>query len=213
MQALEEQIREIGIVPVIKLTDPARDAKPLGRALINGGVPLAEVTFRAAGAATAIRILRQEYPEMIVGAGTVLTTGQVEEAIMAGAMFIVSPGLDPVLVEYCQERGIPIFPGCTTATEYHTAYRYGLTLIKFFPASQCGGLSAIKALSAPFPMFKVMPTGGVSLENLGEYMQSPVIAACGGSYMVTQKLIESGNWEEITSLCKQSRNIIKEARA
>lgn len=212
MNELQKQISRIGVVPVIKLSYPQRDAVPLAKALIDGGVPVAEVTFRAAGAAEAIRIMAETYPEMIVGAGTVLTAAQVDEALAAGARFIVTPGMDPALVEYCQEKGVTIFPGCTTPTDYHTAYRYGLEVLKFFPAEQSGGLAKIKAMSAPFPMFKVMPTGGVSLKNLGEYAACPVICACGGSYMVTADLIENGKWEEITELCRKSVQIVKEAR-
>jgi Entner-Doudoroff aldolase len=151
-------------------------------------------------------------PEMLVGAGTVLTTAQVDEALAAGAKFIVTPGLDPDLVRYCQSKSLPIFPGCTTPTDYHTAYKLGLEVLKFFPAEQSGGLAKIKAMSAPFPMFKVMPTGGISLKNLAEYIKAPVICACGGSYMVTADLIDNNRWDEITELCKKSVEIVKEAR-
>lgn len=213
MNELQLKISEIGIVPVIKLNNPTRDAKPLADALCAGGVPVAEVTFRAAGAADAIRIMRQSHPEMLLGAGTVLTNAQVDEAVEAGASFIVTPGLDIDIVKYCQEKGITIFPGCTTPTDYHAAYKLGLEVLKFFPAEQSGGLDKIKAMSAPFPMFKVMPTGGIGLKNLAVYAASPVICACGGSYMVTADLIDGGKWDEITALCKQSVEIIKEARA
>ncbi len=212
MNELSKQISEIGVVPVIKLNHPERDAAPLARALVAGGVPVAEVTFRAAGAATAIKLMAEECPDMLVGAGTVLTTGQVDEALAAGAKFIVTPGLDPDIVKYCQSKGVNVYPGCTTPTDYHTAYKLGLELIKFFPAEQSGGLAKIKAMSAPFPMFKVMPTGGISLKNLAEYIKAPVIAACGGSYMVTADLIDNNKWDEITDLCKQSVAIVKEAR-
>lgn len=213
MNAIQETIAAIGVVPVIKLSNPERDAAPLARALCAGGVPVAEVTFRAAGAARAIRIMSETCPEMIVGAGTVLTTAQIDEALEAGARFIVSPGLDPELVEYCQSKKVTIFPGCTTPTDYHTAYKYGLEVLKFFPAEQSGGLAKIKAMSAPFPMFKIMPTGGINLKNLGTYLSCPVICACGGSYMVTADLIENGKWDEIIDLCKKSVEIVKEARA
>lgn len=173
---------------------------------------MAEVTFRAAGAATAIRLMKEACPDMIVGAGTVLTTAQIDEALAAGAQFIVTPGLDAELVKYSQEKNIPIFPGCTTPTDYHVAYKLGLEVLKFFPAEQSGGLAKIKAMNAPFPMFKVMPTGGISLKNLGEYAKASVIAACGGSYMVTADLIDNQKWGEITDLCKQSVAIVKEAR-
>ena len=212
MNELQQKISAIGVVPVIKLTNPTRDAKPLADALCAGGVPVAEITFRAAGAADAIRIMAESHPEMLVGAGTVLTTAQVDEAVNAGASFIVTPGLDIDIVKYCQEKGVTIFPGCTTPTDYHAAYKLGLEVLKFFPAEQSGGLDKIKAMSAPFPMFKVMPTGGISLKNLGEYSANKVICACGGSYMVTADLIENGKWDEITELCKKSIEIVKEAR-
>ena len=209
---INEIISGIGVVPVIKLNHPERDAAPLAKALCAGGVPVAEVTFRAAGAAAAIKLMAEACPEMLVGAGTVLTTQQVDEALAAGAKFIVTPGLDPELVKYCQDKGLAVFPGCTTPTDYHTAYKLGLEVLKFFPAEQSGGLAKIKAMSAPFPQFKVMPTGGVSLKNLGDYLRSPIIAACGGSYMVTADLIEGQKWDEITELCRKSREIVKEAR-
>ena len=212
MLDVNKRIEEIGIVPVIKLNNPEKDAAPLAKALCDGGVPIAEVTFRAAGADKAIALMKKACPDMTVGAGTVLEKEQVDKAVMAGAEFIVMPGLDTELVAYCMERGIPVFPGCTTPTDYHTAHKLGLEVIKFFPAEQSGGLAKIKAMSAPFPMFKVMPTGGISLSNLAEYISCPVICACGGSYMVTADLIENGKWDEITDFCKKSREIIVAAK-
>ena len=212
MNAMNEKISKIGVVPVIKLNHPERDAVGLAQALCAGGVPVAEVTFRAAGADKAIRIMKETCPEMLVGAGTVTNTAQIDAVIEAGGDFIVTPGFDPELVAYAQEKNIPIFPGCTTASEYHQALKFGLELIKFFPAEQSGGLAKIKALSAPFPMFKVMPTGGISLKNLKEYLSSPVIAACGGSYMVTADLIDNNRWDEIAELCRKSVEIVREAR-
>ena len=212
MNLLQSKIAQIGIIPVIKLNRPTRDAVKLADALCAGGVPVAEVTFRAAGAADAIRLMAESHPKMLVGAGTVLTTAQVDEAMAAGARFIVTPGLDIEIVQYCQEKEIPIFPGCTTPTDYHAAYRLGLEVLKFFPAEQSGGLDKIKAMSAPFPMFKVMPTGGIGLGNLATYAACPIICACGGSYMVTAELIDGGKWDEITALCKKSVQIVKEAR-
>ena len=213
MNAMNEKISAIGVVPVIKLNHPERDAVALGKALCAGGVPVAEITFRAAGADKAIRLMKEACPDMLVGAGTVTATAQIDAVIEAGGDFIVSPGFDPELVAYAQEKGIAVYPGCTTASEYHQALKFGLEVIKFFPAEQSGGLAKIKALAAPFPMFKVMPTGGISLKNLKEYLSCPVIAACGGSYMVTAELIDSNRWDEITALCRKSREIVEEARA
>lgn len=213
MNAINTKISEIGVVPVIKLNNPERDAAPLAKALCEGGVPVAEVTFRAAGADTAIRLMKEVCPEILAGAGTVMTTDQVDKAVAAGAEFIVTPGFDPEIVQYCVSKNIPIYPGCTTPTDYHAAFKFGLEVVKFFPAEQSGGLAKIKAMSAPFPMFKVMPTGGISLSNLKEYVSAPVICACGGSYMVTADLIDNGKWDEITELCKKSVDIVKAARA
>lgn len=213
MNAMNTAISKIGIVPVIKLNHPERDAADLGRALCAGGVPVAEITFRAAGADKAIRLMKEACPEMIVGAGTVTSTDQIDAVIAAGGQFIVTPGFNPELVSYALEKNISIFPGCTTASEYHQALKFGLEVLKFFPAEQSGGLAKIKALSAPFPMFKIMPTGGVSLKNLKEYISCPVIVACGGSYMVTADLIDNNKWEEITELCRESRAIVEKARA
>ena len=213
MNAMNERISEIGVVPVIKLNHPERDAALLGKALCAGGVPIAEITFRAEGAEKAIRLMKEANPEMLVGAGTVTNTAQIDAVIAAGGEFIVTPGFDPELVAYAQAKNIPIFPGCTTATDYHQALKFGLEVLKFFPAEQSGGLAKIKALAAPFPMFKIMTTGGISLKNLKDYLACPVIAACGGSYMVTADLIDNNRWDEITAICKESRRIVEEARA
>ena len=212
MNEMNTKISAIGVVPVIKLNNPERDAAPLAKALCDGGVPVAEVTFRAAGADTAIKLMKEACPDMLVGAGTVLTTEHVDKAIAAGAEFIVTPGFDPEIVKYCVDKNMPIYPGCTTPTDYHAALKFGLEVLKFFPAEQSGGLAKIKAMSAPFPMFKVMPTGGIGLNNLKEYLSCPVIAACGGSYMVTADLIDNQKWDEIIELCKKSVEIVKEAR-
>ncbi|MCI8809936.1 MAG: bifunctional 4-hydroxy-2-oxoglutarate aldolase/2-dehydro-3-deoxy-phosphogluconate aldolase [Oscillibacter sp.] len=212
MNAMNEAISKIGVVPVIKLNHPERDAAALAKALCAGGVPVAELTFRAAGADTAMKLMKEACPDMLVGAGTVTTTAQIDATIAAGGQFIVTPGFDAELVAYAQKKNIPIYPGCTTPTDYHAALKFGLEVIKFFPAEQSGGLAKIKAMSAPFPQFKVMPTGGISLKNLGEYIKNPVIAACGGSYMVTADLIDNQKWDEITELCKKSREIVEEAR-
>ncbi len=212
MNEFNTAISKIGVVPVIKLNNPARDALPLADALIAGGLPVAEVTFRAEGAASAIYAMRDAHPDMYVGAGTVLTVKQAEEAKSAGSSFIVSPGFSPKLADACERMSIPYLPGCTTATEYQAALEYGFEILKFFPAEQSGGLARIKALSAPFPMFKIMPTGGINLSNLESYLSCPVIAACGGSYMVTSQLIDGGKWGEITDLCRRSVEIRDKVR-
>lgn len=212
MNELLSQIEKIGIVPVIKLNHPERDAAPLAQALCAGGVPAAEVTFRAAGADKAMCAMKKACPDMLVGAGTVLTVEQVKQAHAAGAQFIVSPGFDAKVVEATIALGMLPLPGCTTATAIQMALGYGLEVVKFFPAEQSGGLSMIQALHAPFSMVRFMPTGGVSLDNLGTYAASPAILACGGTYMVKDALIEGGKWDEITALCKRSVEIVREAR-
>ena len=210
MQNVVNKINELGVIPVIKIND-ANKAVDLAKALKNGGIPVAEITFRTDDAPKALEKMA-ECGDILVGAGTVLTMKQAILAREAGAKFIVTPGLDEEIVKYCQSKNVPIYAGCTTPTDYHTAYRLGLDVLKFFPAEQSGGLDKIKAMSAPFPMFKVMPTGGISLKNLGEYLACPVIAACGGSYMVTADLIDNHKWDEIIDLCKKSVEIVKEAR-
>jgi 2-dehydro-3-deoxyphosphogluconate aldolase/(4S)-4-hydroxy-2-oxoglutarate aldolase len=207
-----ETITAVGVVPVLKLDRPERDAAPLARALCRGGVPVAEVTFRAPGAADAMARMRAAEPDLLVGAGTVVSTAQIDEALAAGAQFLVSPGLDPALIEYCQSRQVPLFPGCTTATEYHTALRLGLPVLKFFPAEQSGGVEKIKALAAPFPQFRILPTGGITLENLARYLACPAVCACGGTFMAPPRLIEAQQWDEITALCRRSREIVEQAR-
>lgn len=213
MNGIYDVISDTGIVPVIKLNSPERDAVSLAKALVCGGINVAEVTFRAQGADKAIRLMKEAFPDMAVGAGTVINAEQADCAIMAGASFIVSPGFDPELVKYCISRGVAVFPGCTTASEYQAALRLGLGTVKFFPAEQSGGLAKIKALSGPFQMLKVMPTGGITLENLGEYSACPVICACGGSYMVKESYIENGEWDRISGLCRESVAVVRAARA
>ena len=185
-----EKIKEMGIVPVVVLEDE-KDAGALAKALCEGGLSCAEVTFRTAAAKESIRIMLEEYPEMFVGAGTVLTTRQVDEAIEAGARFIVSPGFDPEIVDYCIEKQIPVFPGCVTASELAQAVKRGLEVVKFFPAETSGGLAAIKALAAPYVGMKFMPTGGINLKNVRSYLESDVILACGGSWMGKKEKYEA----------------------
>ena len=207
MKTIEEQLEELKIVPVVKL-DRAEDGVPLAKALIDGGIPAAEITFRTACAREAIEAVAKRFPDMLVGAGTVLNTEQADAAIRAGAKFIVSPGFDASVVRFCQEKGVPVLPGCVTATEVQQAIALGLKILKFFPAEQAGGLKTIKALSAPFSQIKWMPTGGISLNNLMDYLAFPKIIACGGSYLVKSADIDSGNWEKITDLCRQTVRLI-----
>ena len=189
MSTIFEQFRKIGIIPVVVLDD-AKDAKALGRALVEGGLPCAEVTFRTAAAEESIRIMAKEFPDMLVGAGTVLTIAQAQRAIAAGARFIVSPGLNPKVVKYCLENGVPITPGIQTPTEIEMALEHGLKVVKFFPAEPAGGLKMIKAVAAPYVNLNFMPTGGISASNVREYLAYDRIVACGGSWMVKKDLVE-----------------------
>jgi len=205
------KIEEIGIVPVIAISDVEK-AVPLAQALIAGGVPCAEVTFRTAEGEECIRRIAAAFPDIILGAGTVLTTAQADNAAKAGAKFVVSPGFNRNVVRHCISNGIPITPGCATPSDMEAAIEMGLNAIKFFPAEQAGGLSYIKAVAAPYVNLRFMPTGGISAENLGKYSAFPKIFACGGSWMVKKDLIDSGNFDEVTRLCKEAVQIVKDAR-
>lgn len=211
MKMIEQKFYELGVVPVVAL-ERSEDALPLAKALREGGLPCAEVTFRTEAAAESIRLMVQEYPDMLVGAGTVLTTEQVDQAMEAGAKFIVSPGFDPEIVDYCLERKIPVFPGCITPSEVAQAVKRGLGVIKFFPAEPAGGLQMIKAIAAPYPMVKFMPTGGIGPENLAKYLSCDKIVCCGGSWMVKGELIKRGEFDRIKKLAEEARNIVGEAR-
>ncbi len=203
MNKVLEKISLMGIVPVVKIND-AKDAAPLAKALCDGGLPCAEVTFRTPAAKDAISIMAKEYPDMLIGAGTVLTTSQADEAISAGASFIVSPGLNPEVVKHCVDMGIPVTPGCANPTDIETAISLGLDVVKFFPAEAAGGLPMIKAMSAPYTGMKFMPTGGINASNLNSYLSFPKIIACGGSWMVSDKLIADGKFDEITRLTSEA---------
>ena len=211
MNQVLEKIKEIGIIPVVVLDD-AKDAAPLAKALIDGGLPCAEVTFRTAAAEECICIMSEQFPEMFVGAGTVLTTEQVDRAVAAGAKFIVSPGLNPRIVKYCVEKGITITPGCTNPSDVEQAIENGLEVVKFFPAEQAGGLPMIKAMAAPYVGMKFMPTGGISPSNVKEYLAYDRIIACGGSWMVKGDLVKAGDFAKITELCKEAVEMVKSVR-
>lgn len=206
-----EKLGQFGVVPVVVLDD-AKDAAPLAKALCEGGLACAEVTFRTDAAAESIRIMTETCPEMVVGAGTVLTTEQVDRAIAAGAKFIVTPGLDPEIVTYGIERGIPVTPGVVSPSELAQAYKLGLRLVKFFPAEPSGGLPMIKALAAPYNMMQFMPTGGISAATLPDYLRYEKIFACGGSWMVKSDLIKSGDFERITALTKEAVELVHSIR-
>ena len=211
MNEVLEKLGQYGIVPVVVLND-SKDAAPLADALCDGGLSCAEVTFRTETAADSIRIMTEKHPEMMVGAGTVLTTKQVDEAVEAGAKFIVSPGLNPTIVKYCIEKNIPITPGVATPSEMEQAIELGLNLVKFFPAEPSGGLAMINAVAAPYTMLKFMPTGGINPNNVKDYLNSDKIFACGGSWMVKGNLINNGDFDKIKELTKEAVNIVKEIR-
>ena len=203
MNQIIEQISHIGIVPVIAI-DEAEKAVPLARALVAGGLPAAEVTFRTAAGEEAIRRIATEVPEMLVGAGTVLTTGQADRAIAAGAQFIVSPGFNPAVTRYVIDRGVLMMPGTASPGEMEQAMSMGLDVVKFFPAEQNGGVAKLKALAGPYTNLRWMPTGGVNTKNLMDYLSFDKIVACGGTWMVKKDLIEGERWDEITRICREA---------
>ena len=206
-----KKIGQTGIVPVVVL-NKVEDAQPLAQALIAGGLPCAEVTFRTDAAEGSIRSIAKKFPDMFVGAGTVLTTEQVDRAIGAGAKFIVSPGLNPKVVEYCLKKGYPITPGIMTPSELEVALGFGLDVVKFFPAENAGGLKMIKAMSAPYTMMKFMPTGGINATNVRDYLACGKILACGGSWMVKGDLVNAGDFAQIEKLTREAADIVKEIR-
>lgn len=211
MSSVMDRFEELGIVPVVVIND-AKDAIPLGKALMEGGLPCAEVTFRTDAAEESIRLMAKEYPDMLVGAGTVLTIEQVDRAVNAGAKFIVSPGINPKVVEYCVKNDIVIIPGTCNPTNVETALEFGLKVVKFFPAEQAGGLNYIKAIAAPYTGVKFMPTGGINAVNVKDYLGYNRIIACGGSWMVKSDLIASGDFDRIKELTKEAVEIKKSIR-
>lgn len=206
-----KKLEQFGIVPVVVLED-TKDTAPLAKALCDGGLACAEVTFRTDAAEESIRIMTKEFPEMVVGAGTVLTTEQVDRAVNAGAQFIVSPGFNPAVVKYCIEKNIPVTPGVVTPSEMEKAIEMGLEVVKFFPAEPSGGLEMIKAVAAPYTMLKFMPTGGINPKNIVPYLQYEKILACGGSWMVKGNLISEGAFDKITDLTKEAVELVRSSR-
>ena len=211
MSEMLKTIESFGVVPVVVLND-AKDAAPLAKALCEGGLPCAEVTFRTAAAEESIRIMATEYPEMLLGAGTVLTIDQVDRAVAAGAKFIVSPGFDPEIVDYCISKGIVVLPGCITPSEVTQAVKRGLEVVKFFPAEQFGGVATIKALAAPFTSVRFMPTGGISAKNLADYLGFKKIIACGGSWMVKGDMVAAGEFDKIKEMTAEAVELVKNIR-
>ncbi|MBY8086767.1 bifunctional 4-hydroxy-2-oxoglutarate aldolase/2-dehydro-3-deoxy-phosphogluconate aldolase [Vibrio fluvialis] len=203
MSDIKQQIKALKIIPVIAI-DNAEDIIPLGRVLVENGLPVAEITFRSDAAEEAIRLLRESQPEMLIGAGTVLNRAQVIAAKEAGATFIVSPGFNPNTVRACQELGIEIIPGVNNPSAVEAALEMGLTTMKFFPAEPSGGISMVKSLLAPYTDLELMPTGGIKPSNVNDYLAIPRVIACGGTWMVEKSLIENGEWEELARLTREA---------
>ena len=204
-------LSRIGLVPVITIESP-RDAVPLAEALLDGGIGCAEVTFRTPAAGEAIHGISSTCGKLLVGAGTVLTVEQAEQATQAGAQYVVAPGFDPAVVGWCQERNVPVIPGVATPTEISMAVARGLSLLKFFPAEAMGGVQTLQALSAPFAGVRFIPTGGITVANLPQYLALPNVAACGGSWMAKEGMISAGRFAEIARLSRQARAIVHQVR-
>ena len=211
MNKVLEKISKICILPVVVLED-AKDAKPLAKALCAGGLPCAEVTFRTAAAKECISIMRKEFPEMLVGAGTVLTVEQVDEALEAGAQFIISPGFDEDVVKHCIEKNVPVTPGTCTPSDVQKCYKLGLDVVKFFPAEAAGGLKMIKSIAAPYTQMKFIPTGGINANNMKDYLEYDRILAIGGSWMVKGDLVAEGKFDEIKSLVEEAVELVAKIR-
>lgn len=206
MMEILERLKQACVVPVVVL-DEAESAVPAARALLEGGIDVMEITFRTAAAADSIRAVSENCPEMLVGAGTVVSLEQCRQAVSCGAKFIVSPGYDEEIVSWCLENEICVLPGCITPTEIMAAMKQGLKVLKFFPAGVYGGLKAMKAVSAPFGSVRFIPTGGVNAENLKEYISAPFVHAVGGSWLCAKADINAGHFDKITELCKEARSI------
>jgi len=206
-----QAIGNIGIVPVIKLENPA-NAAALGKSLLEGGLPVAEVTFRTASAAESIRILRREFPSLLVGAGTIITMAQAEAAVEAGAQFAVTPGFNKKIVEFFLMQGMVVVPGVNSPTQVEMGLELGLDVLKFFPAEASGGIKMLKSLYGPYSDVKFMPTGGVEASNLGAYLALPNVVACGGSWMVKDELIKAGRFAEIATACREAVELARASR-
>ncbi|MBQ7168874.1 MAG: bifunctional 4-hydroxy-2-oxoglutarate aldolase/2-dehydro-3-deoxy-phosphogluconate aldolase [Synergistaceae bacterium] len=206
-----EQFSKIGVIPVIVLDDP-KNAAPLAEILCGNGIPCAEIAFRTPAAEETIRIMTREFPDMLVGAGTILTTEQADQAMNAGAQFIFSPGLNPRVVQHCIDSCIPVTPGVQTASEIEQALELGLKVVRFFPAEQAGGLATIKALASEYVDLRFMPKGGISAKNLKDYLAYDKVIACGGTWAARRKLTATGEWERIKSLVREAASIVRNIR-
>ena len=207
MSALSDVLFDYAVVPVIVLGSPDQ-AEPLAEALIAGGLPVAEVTFRSSAALEGIRRMAHAYPDLLVGAGTVSTTAQAAEAVAAGAKFVVTPGFNPDVVDFCIAQSIPIFPGISGTGEIEAAISRGLDVVKFFPAEALGGTDMLKALSGPYPNLKFMPTGGISLKNLHDYLALPQVVACGGSWLVSKEALAAGDYARVTRTVSDTMRVV-----
>lgn len=210
---MDRKIEKIGLIPVITITNPEKDAEQIANILIDCNIPIAEVTYRTDRASDSIKIMKRFKKDLIVGAGTVLNIEQLDEAVNAGADFIVSPGMDEKLVEYAINNNIKIYPGCCTPSDIQKAVNLGIERIKFFPATQSGGVNTINSMCAPFGKIKVMATGGISIDNLSQYLNCKKVFACGASYLMDSKLIECGEWEKIKDNCIRSKAIADNCRS
>lgn len=211
MSELNEKFKRFGVIPVVAIED-AKDAAALGSALIAGGLPCAEITFRTTAAQESIRTLAAQFPDMLVGAGTVLTVEQARQAVDAGARFLVTPGFDEAVVAWSLDMDVPIFPGVATPTEINMALQYGLNVLKFFPAQALGGVSTLKAIAAPYGGVRFIPTGGINPQNLRDYLALPAVVACGGSWLVKKSLIAAGEFDTITRLAAEAIQIRAQIR-
>jgi 2-dehydro-3-deoxyphosphogluconate aldolase / (4S)-4-hydroxy-2-oxoglutarate aldolase len=210
--SIVERAREIGIVPVVSIPE-LEDALPLAEALLEGGLPCAEITFRTSSAAESIARIRSRFPEILLGAGTVLTTEQAETAISAGAEFIVSPGTNLTVVDYCLSKGVTIFPGVCTPTEIEMGLSKGVDVLKFFPAEPMGGVKFLQAICAPYKNVRFIPTGGIDMKNIGQYLVLPQVVACGGSWMVKPELFETGDFAKVRRLAGEAVALARELRS
>lgn len=212
MEDMKNQITSFGVVPVVAIEE-AKDAISLGEALIAGGLPCAEITFRTAAAEESIRTLSRTYPEMLIGAGTVLTTEQAKRAVDGGAQFLVTPGFDEAVVTWSISEGVSIFPGIATPTEINMALQHGLNTLKFFPAEALGGVKTLKAIAAPYGEVRFIPTGGINPQNLPDYLKLPAVVACGGSWLVKKTMIANGEFNTISKLVQEAVQLVQQSRS